>query len=73
MLKFNENNLASLNFMYGIFQRWKLTFPNSAVEIKGKPFRNFQMLNQDTFYTSLHMGTNPNIEKWPSILCWNEK
>ena len=41
MLKFNVSNLASLNFIDGIkFQRSKLTFPNSAVEINGMPFRN---------------------------------
>ena len=36
MLKFNVSILASLNFIYEIkFKRLKLTFPNSAVEIKG--------------------------------------
>ena len=43
MLKFNVSILASLNFIYGIkFQRLELTFPNSAVEVKSTPFRNFK-------------------------------
>ena len=42
MLKFNVSILASLNFIYWIkFQRLELTFPNSAVEIKGNQFCNF--------------------------------